>query len=908
MAPPTASNKPLRPGPIKVDTSSGSSSSVGISKRQRTQRVKSVTQACHMCRRFKARCDGARPSCSSCVSKERECRYEGEAGQSLQAAMKTRLESLERIVAALQTRPPDEADQILNRIRSADDIETVMIQSSSYSSSGRESISSSDAGMASTPSSGLPPPPRAGSGAHQPGMNHSAFLVSLIIPSATTTVAAIQSFYSSSGKLFHVFSREQVDVYYKSVFGLGLDGRPNTNNRIALCSLAAVAAVGIQYNPADFEKGSEVVFYDVARHYFAHVVEEKPLDAIKVCTMLAMYNILSKTTVSLAYVEAGLNLSRRHSLHIGECKPSSISDVDWVDYRRAWRTLLFISSWLSSTLGYISGSDESAFEKLVPLAEVEIDHGSDISETVQAEMTKISIINAEILRMHLTKHELSAEAMDSILKTLRDWHANLPSRMLLANLVGQTLTDEVRRSIYHAHLLYLGALILVYRRIASAAARSVQLDQANSTGKEIIVTLDQVTKSRAKDGIVAARYSASILGLLLAEKGIFKRCWLVIFQAHTSCVVILHAIAQKQLHKLAPSSWAEDMRLARVCLDTLAYCGELDPIAEKFQIRLSGIYNKLQKMSERLTNSALLADSITLSSTTGDLVSTSEVARRRRTEDWVTIPADFEPSGYYDERLSTSPFARENAVSQHDPASSDYLLTIPRGSDKQLAAISHSLLFALCRPWGDRAQGEPSDLASREGSSSIPFSGDGGQNPSSNYASTPQSNRVGGSLRTSDSEPIMPSWERQNTPSVDQNMSFPNPILNRGPLSADWSVSGTQSFKWDTIGMLGYTGNRNIQTTPGASLGNGQGEDREAKGCSIMTGFPISMPSSSCFLGSEEPSGWKGAVDIIMVEEVDEDAEMSPSGRGEGGSALADANAYIFGVGSGNALEIGVPV
>lgn len=148
---------------------------------------------------------------------------------------------------------------------------------------------------------------------------------------------------------------------------------------------------------------------------------------------------------------------------------------------------------------------------------------------VQAEMTKISLINAEILRMHLTQHELSTEGMELILKTLCDWHAKLPRRMLLANLVGQTLADEVRRSIYHAHLLYLGCLILVYRRIASQAARTVQFEQQKDGFGSTTVILDQMARNRAYDGIVAARYSASILGLLLAEKGIFRRCWLVMY-------------------------------------------------------------------------------------------------------------------------------------------------------------------------------------------------------------------------------------------------------------------------------------------------------------------------------------------------------------------------------------------
>ncbi|KAF2161042.1 hypothetical protein M409DRAFT_33065, partial [Zasmidium cellare ATCC 36951] len=34
-----------------------------------------VTQACNECRKRKDRCDGARPSCSRCVSCDRPCRY-----------------------------------------------------------------------------------------------------------------------------------------------------------------------------------------------------------------------------------------------------------------------------------------------------------------------------------------------------------------------------------------------------------------------------------------------------------------------------------------------------------------------------------------------------------------------------------------------------------------------------------------------------------------------------------------------------------------------------------------------------------------------------------------------------------------------------------------------------------------
>jgi hypothetical protein len=54
--------------------------------------------------------------------------------------------------------------------------------------------------------------------------------------------------------------------------------------------------------PDDFSLETETYFYDLARHYFDAVVEYHPLRAIKVCTLLAQYNIMSKCMVSLAYV------------------------------------------------------------------------------------------------------------------------------------------------------------------------------------------------------------------------------------------------------------------------------------------------------------------------------------------------------------------------------------------------------------------------------------------------------------------------------------------------------------------------------------------------------------------------------------------------------------------------------
>ncbi|KAK3685246.1 hypothetical protein B0T22DRAFT_381754 [Podospora appendiculata] len=799
---------------------------------KRSRRLKSVILACETCRRSKIRCDGVRPRCAGCVAKNKPCGYEAEEGQSRHAGMKLRLEALEKLVGALQSRPADEAELLLSQIRSADDIISLASSSSdtaksltgsspaksgSAATSLAEYGSQSDSSMSfpettaslvprsiatresETPSitsteSGtfvedspsqvqVPAPPLA-----PRRVDPSAFLVRLIIPGAQLTRAAIQSFFSSSGKLFHVFTQPQVEQAYKSVFG-GLDGRPNVSQKAAICCLCAVAAVGIQYNAGDFVKGAEEIFYEVAQHFFASAVEERPLEAIKICTLLAMYNIMNKATASLAYVEIGMSMSRRYSLNNGYQRPLSMTQDEWADGRRAWRTLMFFSSWLSSTLGYISANGDSTFQNLVPLAEGEVDHQSEIGEIVQAEMTKISLLNAEILRTHLASKELTGLAMDSAMSKLQQWHGSLPTAMLLANLGRQDLPDQVRRSIYHVHLLYLGAMMLLYRRIASQfvctepgpVSNFNQSSEDTCHGSTVLdLELHKNVLAHVHQGVVAARHSARILGLLLAEKGIFKRCWLVIFQAHTSCVVIMHSVAQKLLHNFPAASWINDLHQAQLCLDTLEFCGTIDPIAMRFHIRLSGIFDKLVNCSPR--------------------VSAAQTAMQR-TEAWVTtMPPDL-PCRV--DAAAPETATMDDDDDDDDNATADYLLTVSPNPNPQIVALSLSLLFALCRPWGDRDDKTRASAAGSERAmivQGVQYAGHAG-GPAADYDHA-------------------------------RGQGLPGRL--------QWELGDASLFQWDTSGM-----------------GLGLGMQEALSPCR--------------FLGSEEPNGWSATADVEVDEVGDED-------------------------------------
>lgn len=139
------------------------------------------------------------------------------------------------------------------------------------------------------------------------------------------------------------------------------------------------------------------------------------------------------------------------------------------------------------------------------------------------EMTKISMLKADILRMHLAFKDLTAHVLESVVNDLQNWYNHLPEGMKLATL-GQDLPDSVRRSIYYVHLLHLGAIMLLYRRVACQYIRSFGMDPQHDMFWK---PFERQMLDHAEQGVLAAKTSSRVLGLLLGQTGCFKRCWVV---------------------------------------------------------------------------------------------------------------------------------------------------------------------------------------------------------------------------------------------------------------------------------------------------------------------------------------------------------------------------------------------
>ncbi|QUC21010.1 uncharacterized protein UV8b_05251 [Ustilaginoidea virens] len=529
-----------------------------------------VIQACNNCRRFKVKCDGSWPRCSTCTVKNRQCAYVGQEGQTRAAAVKSRLVSLEEIIDALRSRDPDQVTQLLDCIRTSDDPVDIIkhLPASSPAATAKVDPHCNLTLLANRP-------------IHD---------VRLLFPEPSIVMRAVDSFFSCSGKLFQVFSREHISRCYNAIFNepqAALSQKVKT----MVCCVAVVAAVGAQYMGDSCSREIEQGLYDLARHFFEVAAEQEPLHSIKVCSLLAQYNIMSKEMIALAYVETGLSWCKLHGTSGQACRPASIPRLEWSDLRKTWRTLVFFSSWLSSTLGYMSGNAWVAERSM--LSDMKAEDPTDVSDVVQTEMARICILKADILRMHLVFQELSMKSIETIMQDLQRWYEELPDCVRLESSGRDGLQTETKRSIMHLHLLYLGAMMLLYRRVVTQFLQSYLI---GSSPGVLQMSCNDVIVQQANETVLAASTSARIVKLLMDDQAVFKHCWLVIFQAYTSCTVLLHAVVQKQIHRFSPSTWEDDLERAGDCLSVLAFCASKDLIAAQFHHQLHGIYQTLVQL------------------------------------------------------------------------------------------------------------------------------------------------------------------------------------------------------------------------------------------------------------------------------------------------------------------------
>lgn len=129
-----------------------------------------------------------------------------------------------------------------------------------------------------------------------------------------TVKRAVDMFFRSTGMLFYIVPKEQLDAILDSIqlpdntpFTAILKSSISLQARARLAELCGMAAVGLLYlRISDEERAPPAklahYFYSITKQMLDSAVEANPLRAMKVCALLALYNIYVKARVALAYV------------------------------------------------------------------------------------------------------------------------------------------------------------------------------------------------------------------------------------------------------------------------------------------------------------------------------------------------------------------------------------------------------------------------------------------------------------------------------------------------------------------------------------------------------------------------------------------------------------------------------
>jgi len=614
--------RPLAPQPMRpADGSAMQPLHTNHPLKSTRSRRGTINAACRECRLKKLKCDGTRPSCQRCIAKGIDsCEYPVNPGETRFTALKrknasllTESDRMQKFIHALRDASPSRAQDMLRDFRSADDDDHGRAKhemstltpstfdgpphllhhqnSDSSISSGPSPPSNSDipqtpntsrsrSSNTNTNTKSLPsfPSEHDNSLVQTPYQPFSDFERPL--PSTHALRKCVEAFYHESGKLFQVYSRSHIEAHFQLLEAQG----DKQALRLAVCELCAVAALGSQYMKEILPEGTEQTMYNAAKHLLEDVVTVDTTRAAKVCAILGMFNIMNKEKVAMTFVEMGLNLLSRPP--IAQVCPPNMDRGQWIDQRKVWRVLVFLETWLSSTLGYVSGL--KLLKDSMNPKNLEEEGDGNLEEKVTTEMIKITVIKFDMLRLSLQFKDLSALTVETITHELRYWHQNLPAEMHLTELENNPeISFELRRTIYYVNFLYFGAHIMLLRRVLQSMH-----EQSN-----LLVGDGTVVNNLIVHANFAARESAKLFTRLLVEGGIVQRCWICIFQAYSSCVLILHHVAEmlyeQHMGGQSVGNLEDELRLALACLDFLGVCSQRDVAAGKFHSTLTRFYATL---------------------------------------------------------------------------------------------------------------------------------------------------------------------------------------------------------------------------------------------------------------------------------------------------------------------------
>lgn len=215
-----------------------------------------------------------------------------------------------------------------------------------------------------------------------------------------------------------------------------------------------------------------------------------------------------------------------------------------------------------------------------------------------------------------------------MIQDLEGWYFKLPPQMQLRSLSERDIPLEAKRSIYHVHLLYLGANMLLFRRIV---AENIQIRWWDINISPLLWhPSSDLPSKQGPSALLTATSSAKIVKLLLDNNSIFQRCRLIMgvglwfirwwsssclslkanqslgyfrFQSYTSYIIIMHTILTKLVSISVLSSYEDEMKKCGIMSWSSCVLRRCRPISSsrRFHKKAQAVYNSVRQYIENYT-------------------------------------------------------------------------------------------------------------------------------------------------------------------------------------------------------------------------------------------------------------------------------------------------------------------
>lgn len=186
------------------------------------------------------------------------------------------------------------------------------------------------------------------------------------MPSQELTSRAVHAFIRGTGSLLFMWTKKQADDLLDRVFSLPLANKAVDAMDLAECF--TLAAMGAHYDIDCFpERVRKLLYASGTLHFHEQTVRQDYLRTMRLLLCLSFYSLLEKH-MSARYLIGELSLKSTWGVGTNSFTAAGLQVARWKypssqnhnyttldeNWRKIYRSLIFMDSWLSYTLGYPS--------------------------------------------------------------------------------------------------------------------------------------------------------------------------------------------------------------------------------------------------------------------------------------------------------------------------------------------------------------------------------------------------------------------------------------------------------------------------------------------------------------------------------------------------------------------------